>query len=124
MDFMQCTMERKEGETREVLTSWLPQKFAKKGKVLKLQCRETGVWKDGWLVKRVDKQHPLAEEIVIQRSQLCKGKLFDAYWEVILGLTLGAFGRKILTTLSGRGERVWSSPPRNFTKREPEGLKM
>ena len=68
MDFMQCTMERKEGEKRQVLTSWLPQKFAKKGKVLKLKCRETGKWTDGWLVKLVNRQMPLDEEIVIKRS--------------------------------------------------------
>jgi len=66
--FYQCTMERKDGEVRQVLTSWLPHKFAKKGKVLKLKCRETGEWTDGWLVKVVNKQMPLDEEIVIRRS--------------------------------------------------------
>ena len=68
MDFLQCTMERKEGNTTETLVSWLPQKFAQQGKVLKLKSRETGRWVDGWIVKLVNKRLPLDEEIVIKRS--------------------------------------------------------
>jgi len=68
MDFLQCAMERKEGDAKETLVSWLPQKFAQQGRVLKLQNRESKIWTDGWIVKSVNKHMPLDEEIVVKRS--------------------------------------------------------
>lgn len=48
-------MSRTIGRRREVLTSFIPQAFAKVGRVLKLQD-ETGLWVDGWVVERVDSE--------------------------------------------------------------------
>lgn len=49
-----------------VTTSWIPEKFAKKGKYLKL--RKNNEWVDGWLVVEVgDTRQP--EEFVLARSQ-------------------------------------------------------
>ena len=49
-----------------VTTSWIPERFAKKGKCLKL--RDNDEWVDGWLVIDVgDARQP--EEIVVARSQ-------------------------------------------------------
>ena len=65
----QCTMERKIGkEGKSVLTSWIPEKFALKGGVLKLKDRSTGDWTDGWVVESVGKQKRTQKEIT-ERSQ-------------------------------------------------------
>jgi hypothetical protein len=65
----QCTMERKTSEGgRSVLTSWIPDKFAFKGRVLKLKDRATGHWKDGWVVVSVNPHKKLQKEIT-ERSQ-------------------------------------------------------
>lgn len=53
MNFYQCTMEKNEGNKKSVLTSWIPEKFAKKGRILELKCRESGTWSNGWVVKSV-----------------------------------------------------------------------
>ena len=68
MKFYQCTMEKNEGEVKSFLTSWIPEKFANKGRVLELKCRETGTWSNGWIVKSVGSFQRDKTE-VIQRSQ-------------------------------------------------------
>lgn len=44
--YTQCVLERANRTT----TSWLPQRFSRIGKILKLK-REDGTWEDGWQVK-------------------------------------------------------------------------
>lgn len=46
--YKQCKLTR--GDT--VTHSWLPEKFAKKGKVVKIRDRDAD-WSDGWTVERV-----------------------------------------------------------------------
>ena len=49
-------------------TSWLPEKFAVKGKFVELKNRNTGEWVNGWQVISVgDKRLP--EDQVTERSQ-------------------------------------------------------
>ena len=48
----QCKLHKKAGDgSYREQTSWIPERFAKIGKILKL--RESGVWDDGWGVVSV-----------------------------------------------------------------------
>lgn len=47
MNFCQCLMSK----NNLFQTSWIPERFAKVGKILKL--RENGVWDNGWKVETV-----------------------------------------------------------------------
>jgi uncharacterized protein YxeA len=49
--YAQCTLEKKTKEGKRTQTSWLPLKFAKQNKYLKL--KEDGEWEDGWQVVHV-----------------------------------------------------------------------
>jgi len=49
MKSKQCILRRGDA----VMTSWIPERYAVKGKVLKLKDRETKVWRDGWVVESV-----------------------------------------------------------------------
>lgn len=71
MKFFQCIMNRNNGEAKESLTSWIPEKYAKKGSVLELMNRNTKEWTNGWIVKSVGFVTREKEEVV-QRSQDCK----------------------------------------------------
>jgi hypothetical protein len=53
---VQCQLRR--GDT--ITHSWIPQKYAKKGKYLKLKG-EDGVWVDGWLVEETWGIRPSSE---------------------------------------------------------------
>jgi hypothetical protein len=46
--YKQCRLERREGTVRVERMSWLPEKYAVTGSVIKL--RDDGVWTDGWMV--------------------------------------------------------------------------
>lgn len=48
MTYTQCKLTHPDGTC---MTSWIPTKFAKKNKILKL--KDNGVWKDGWVVTSV-----------------------------------------------------------------------
>ena len=61
----QCRL--KKGNTETV--SWIPTKFAKKGKYLKLKNNRTNEWEDGWQVISNSDGHSMPSEIVLERSQ-------------------------------------------------------
>lgn len=46
--YRQCNLVKFEGESTYNQTSWIPEKFAVKGKTLKLKSGQ--VWDDGWKV--------------------------------------------------------------------------
>ncbi len=54
----QCELEKVSLRT----TSWIPESFAKRGKILKLK-RDDGVWDDGWRVVGVGARMTTAETI-------------------------------------------------------------
>lgn len=60
--YRQCVLKKNSTTT----TSWIPEKFAKKGKVLKL--KDSGIWSDGWEIQRVGSKRILENE-VRERSQ-------------------------------------------------------
>jgi len=67
--FRQCDLVKKvEGGTQHQ-TSWIPEPFAHRGKVLKLKDN-AGAWDDGWEVKRVGE------------TRLPEDALFDAHQEI------------------------------------------
>ena len=47
-DYKQCKLVKKTETGTKELVSWIPLKFAKKTKVLKLQDPKTKEWEDGW----------------------------------------------------------------------------
>jgi len=55
--YAQCGMRRK----NVFRTSWIPQKFAKAGGVVKL--KDNGKWSDGWIVESVGSVGKLPERI-------------------------------------------------------------
>lgn len=61
--YRQCQLQR----GQSVTTSWLPEKFAKVSKFLKLKNKD-GTWDDGWQVVTVGNDR-MAHEEVIERSQ-------------------------------------------------------
>lgn len=60
--FKQCVLKKGNVQT----TSWIPDKYAKQGKYVKL--KENGKWDDGWKVMEVGEMAK-EEEDVINRSQ-------------------------------------------------------
>jgi hypothetical protein len=44
--YKQCRLERREGTARVERMSWLPEKYAVAGSVVRL--RDNGTWTDGW----------------------------------------------------------------------------
>ena len=62
MYYRQCKLRRGNSFT----TTWIPEKYAKKGKYLKL--KNDDVWVDGWLVTEVGENRK-PEELVKERSQ-------------------------------------------------------
>jgi hypothetical protein len=66
MNYRQCVLIRKsrigkDGISEECQTSWIPEPFCVKDKILKLKD-ENGVWTDGWKVEEVSE--PKSEEWV------------------------------------------------------------
>jgi hypothetical protein len=49
--YRQCHLEKPTSEGTTHMTSWIPEKFAVKDKVIKL--RERGIWENGWIVTTV-----------------------------------------------------------------------
>jgi hypothetical protein len=71
--YTQCTLEKVEGDRTIRQTSWLPTKFAKKGKVLKLREDKFSEWTDGWVVilvgeTRDDRPYP-SSDIMAHRNR-------------------------------------------------------
>lgn len=64
----QCVLVNAQDKTKRVKTSWIPEKFAVVGKVLKL--KEDDVWEDGWEVVHVGSR--LDSKTVNENSQLYK----------------------------------------------------
>ena len=62
--YKQCMMKRK----NETTTSWIPEKFAIKDKIIKLENRETGKWTDGWRIVIIGLKRRESKEVV-ERSQ-------------------------------------------------------
>ena len=70
--FKQCALELTEKEGNKITTkSWIPEKYAVKGKYVELKNRETGEWVNGWKVILVGLKR-LTEEQVILQSQFHK----------------------------------------------------
>ena len=53
IDFCQCFLERKAGNTSFETVSNIPENYAVVGNVLKLK-NEDGTWTDGWIVRSVN----------------------------------------------------------------------
>ena len=66
--YRQCELHRADGRRT---TSWLPEKFAVVGKVLRLRC--VGTWSDGWCVVRVGEDR-LAEDKLPDVHKLLRAK--------------------------------------------------
>jgi hypothetical protein len=47
--YCQCSMRKKNEYGYKLHVGWIPEKFAKKGKIIKLKW-EDGTWEDGWEV--------------------------------------------------------------------------
>lgn len=63
----QCSLVRNDNGNKIHTTTWLPEKFAKCGKYLKLQD-QAGTWVDGWLVTGVSGPG-LESKFVSERSR-------------------------------------------------------
>jgi len=59
LHYKQCVLDR--SGTRTV--TWLPEEFAKPGKVVKLRKKRQEDWTDGWQVKVVGKKRLSEEQI-------------------------------------------------------------
>lgn len=66
--FRQCSLDLplKNGVKRTV--SWIPEKYAIKGKIIQLKKRETDEWENGWVVVMVGTIR-LTQDQVTERSQ-------------------------------------------------------
>lgn len=62
----QCKVSRQKNGKVEVLVTWLPEEYAKVGKVLELEM-ESGVWENGWAVCEVHARKKTKE--VAERSR-------------------------------------------------------
>jgi len=60
--YRQCLLQKDNTTT----TRWIPEKFAKEGKWIKLK-NDDKEWEDGWLVKEVWSR--MAEDLVLDASQ-------------------------------------------------------
>ena len=50
-NYVQCSLALRLGPQQDRwTTSWIPERYAVKGKFLKLKDRESGEWEDGWEV--------------------------------------------------------------------------
>lgn len=50
-NYRQCRLSKKTQNGEMIQTSWIPDQFAKLGKVIKI--RQSDVWSNGWIVKQV-----------------------------------------------------------------------
>ena len=49
----QCKLQKLVGKTTSEVVSWIPEKFAVVGKVVKIRDDKTDEWSDGWVVASV-----------------------------------------------------------------------
>ena len=66
--YKQVTVEQTYEGGKRIQVSWIPEKFAKVGKVLSLEDSQ-GVWSDNWKVTQVNQQVIRTHEQVIERSR-------------------------------------------------------
>lgn len=71
----QCVLERISGNSRSVLISWIPEKYAVVDQFLEI--KNNGFWEDGWRVHRVDTCLPSKEVGVRSRDHLRQRKFSD-----------------------------------------------
>jgi hypothetical protein len=75
--YVQCRMRR---ETRpgihQSLTSWIPEKFAEKGRILRLKNR--GEWEDGWEVVETWTRREAEKVEAGERDHLKQREVSDA----------------------------------------------
>lgn len=64
----QCILINATAEGKKVMTSWIPEKFAEVGKILKL--KEGDEWVDGWEVFKIGSR--MESKTVNENSQLYK----------------------------------------------------
>jgi len=65
--FKQCALKLINKDGSETNTkSWIPEKYAVKGKYVELKSRETGKWVNGWEVTLVGLKRLTEEQIVLQ----------------------------------------------------------
>lgn len=64
--FKQCVLVKSVGESKIIDTSWIPQKFAKQGKQLKIK-NSHGIWEDGWTVESAGAN--ALEFVALQRQE-------------------------------------------------------
>lgn len=64
--FKQCNLEKEIADGKKLLTSWIPEKFAIKGRYLELKNEDQ--WENGWLVASVGTER-LDEKIVEENSR-------------------------------------------------------
>lgn len=63
MHCRQCVLSKKTAAGMSETVTWLPEKFAIKGKVVKLREDADSVWDDGWVVKSVGPQRKESKEV-------------------------------------------------------------
>ena len=71
MFYRQCKLQHADKEQ----TTWIPEKYAKKGKVVRL--REKGVWIDGWVVMSVGARASKEQQEMLERSHATTRKVSD-----------------------------------------------
>lgn len=71
-----CTLEKKLGSGTMTTVSWIPEEFAKVGRVVKLKNGDE--WSDGWTVKQVP-NFSMSSDVVakIERSHKDHRKVSD-----------------------------------------------
>jgi len=47
--YRQCKLEK----SKEITTSWIPEKFAKKGRIIKIRENKQSPWNNGWTITSV-----------------------------------------------------------------------
>lgn len=60
--YCQCKLVRKIANGDSIITSYIPQKYAKIGKTIKLRDDMVNVWTEGWVVESVGE--PVDEDMV------------------------------------------------------------
>jgi len=76
--YVQCALFlRGDGTDGTALISWIPEKYAVKGKPLKLKNRRTGEWVDGWVVQECWGKEKAALVESRERSYLHQREMSD-----------------------------------------------
>lgn len=64
--FVQCCLEKHDESGKVVLISWIPERFAKKGKILALKPKVNEVFENGWVVSKIFGKKQLNELITLE----------------------------------------------------------